>query len=138
MGLKNRSSFSAEMVGYQHTYFDLYGVLGGYIIFSGVVVLILALLSIVLAFVPQRASGELGSPYECGFLPFDRARSRFDVNFFVVGLLFLLFDLEVVFILPWGLTLTAIPLIGFGGGVLFFLLLAVAFFYELSVDALVV
>jgi len=126
------------MVGYQRIYFDLYGVLGGYIILSGIVVFILALLSIVLAFVPQRASGELGSPYECGFLPFDRARSRFDVNFFVVGLLFLLFDLEVIFILPWGLTLASISFVGFGGGVLFFLLLAIAFFYELAVDALVV
>jgi len=128
------------MVGfdYQVVYFDLYGIVGGYILGSFVITGVLAVLAVVVAFMPVRAGGELGSAYECGFLPFDRSRTRFDVNFFVVGLLFLLFDLEVVFILPWGSVLSFLPLIGFGGGVVFFILLGVAFFYELAVDALAV
>lgn len=126
-----------ELEQYQFVYASLFGVLGGYVLGCGIIAVVLAILSVLLAFSPSsRGASELGSAYECGFLPFDRSRTRFDVNFFVVGLLFLLFDLEVIFILPWGLVINHISLVGFGGGVLFFALLGLAFFYELAVDAL--
>jgi NADH-quinone oxidoreductase subunit A len=76
------------------------------------------------------------SPYECGFEPFDDARSKFDVRFYLVAILFIIFDLEVAFLFPWAVTLGKIGLFGFWSMILFLGILTVGFIYEWKKGAL--
>ena len=97
--------------------------------------LIASILSIVLfalsyLFVPQKLDQEKISAYECGFNPFDDARSTFDVRFYLVAILFLIFDLEVSFLFPWSIVLNELPLFGFWSMVLFLVILTIGFIYE--------
>jgi len=62
---------------------------------------------------PQKADQEKISAYECGFNPFDDARSTFDIRFYLVAILFLIFDLEISFLFPWSLSLRNIGSFGF-------------------------
>ena len=70
------------------------------------------------------------SAYECGFEAFDDARGRFDVRFYLVAILFIIFDLEVAFLFPWAISLSKIGLFGFLSMMFFLLLLTVGFIYE--------
>ena len=79
---------------------------------------------------PQKADQEKVSAYECGFNPFDDARATFDIRFYLVAILFLIFDLEVSFLFPWSLTLNEIPPLGFWSMVTFLVILTVGFIYE--------
>ncbi len=81
-------------------------------------------------FVPQRADQEKISAYECGFNPFDDARATFDVRFYLVAILFLIFDLEVSFLFPWSLILGKISSFGFWIMILFLIILTIGFLYE--------
>ena len=76
------------------------------------------------------------SPYECGFDAFDDARSKFDVRFYLVSILFIIFDLEVAFLFPWAVTLGKIGLFGFWSMVVFLGVLTVGFIYEWKKGAL--
>ena len=76
------------------------------------------------------------SPYECGFEPFDDARRKFDVRFYLVAILFIIFDLEVAFLFPWAVTLGKIGLFGFWSMVVFLGVLTVGFIYEWKKGAL--
>ena len=76
------------------------------------------------------------SPYECGFDPFDDARMRFDARFYLVSLLFIIFDLEVAFLFPWAVSLGDIGLFGFWSMVVFLGVLTVGFIYEWRKGAL--
>jgi NADH-quinone oxidoreductase subunit A len=76
------------------------------------------------------------SPYECGFEPFDDARRKFDVRFYLVAILFIIFDLEVAFLFPWAVTLGKIGLFGFWSMVVFLGVLTVGFVYEWKKGAL--
>jgi NADH-quinone oxidoreductase subunit A len=76
------------------------------------------------------------SPYECGFDPFDDARSKFDVRFYLVAILFIIFDLEVAFLFPWAITLGKIGLFGFWSMVVFLGVLTIGFIYEWRKGAL--
>jgi NADH-quinone oxidoreductase subunit A len=76
------------------------------------------------------------SSYECGFDPFEDARNIFDVHFYLVAILFLVLDLEVMFLFPWAVSLNAIGLKGFVGMVIFLVILTVGFFYEWRLGAL--
>jgi NADH-quinone oxidoreductase subunit A len=76
------------------------------------------------------------SPYECGFEPFDDARRKFDVRFYLVAILFIIFDLEVAFLFPWAVTLGKIGLFGFWSMVAFLGVLTVGFIYEWKKGAL--
>lgn len=78
----------------------------------------------------QRQDFEKISAYECGFSPFDETRSPFDIKFFLVSILFLIFDLEVLFLFPWCLTLGQIGLFGFSTMMIFLIVLAIGFVYE--------
>mgnify|MGYP001801513426 CR=1 FL=1 len=78
----------------------------------------------------QSEDPEKTSPYECGFDPFDDARGRFDIRFYLVALLFLLFDLEVSFLFPWAVTLGELREIGFWAMMVFLFILTVGFVYE--------
>ena len=76
------------------------------------------------------------SAYECGFEAFDDARGRFDVRFYLVAILFIIFDLEVAFLFPWAITLGKIGLFGFWSMMIFLLILTIGFIYEWKKGAL--
>ena len=84
----------------------------------------------------QRPDSEKLSPYECGFEPFSDARSKFDVRFYLVSILFIIFDLEVAFLFPWAVTLGRIGLFGFWSMIVFLGVLTVGFIYEWKKGAL--
>jgi NADH-quinone oxidoreductase subunit A len=76
------------------------------------------------------------SSYECGFDPFEDTRLQFDVRFYLVGILFIIFDLEIVFIFPWTIVLGEIKNFGFITMFIFLLILTIGFVYEWSKGAL--
>jgi NADH-quinone oxidoreductase subunit A len=76
------------------------------------------------------------STYECGFDPFDDARMRFDVRFYLVSLLFIIFDLEVAFLFPWAVAFRDIGPLGFWSMMVFLAILTVGFIYEWRKGAL--
>ena len=78
----------------------------------------------------QNPNSEKLSPFECGFAPFDDARGQFDVRFYLVAILFIIFDLEVAFLFPWAVALGDIGLFGFWSMMLFLAVLTVGFIYE--------
>ena len=84
----------------------------------------------------QRPDSEKASAYECGFEAFDDARSKFDVRFYLVAILFIIFDLEVAFLFPWAVSLGDIGLLGFWSMVVFLGILTVGFIYEWKKGAL--
>jgi NADH-quinone oxidoreductase subunit A len=90
--------------------------------------------SVVLA--RQRPDKEKLSPYECGFDPFEDARIRFDVRYYLVAILFIIFDLEVAFLFPWAVSLGDIGIFGFWSMVVFLAVLTVGFIYEWKKGAL--
>jgi NADH-quinone oxidoreductase subunit A len=78
----------------------------------------------------QRPDSEKDSAYECGFEAFDDARGRFDVRFYLVAILFIIFDLEVAFLFPWAVALGEIGVFGFWSMVIFLGILTIGFIYE--------
>ncbi len=84
----------------------------------------------------QRPDSEKVSAYECGFEAFDDARSKFDVRFYLVSILFIIFDLEVAFLFPWAVSLGEIGLFGFWSMVIFLGILTIGFIYEWRKGAL--
>ncbi|MEQ9326310.1 MAG: NADH-quinone oxidoreductase subunit A [Rhodospirillales bacterium] len=85
---------------------------------------------------PQRPDAEKLSPYECGFDAFDDARNKFDVRFYLVAILFIIFDLEVAFLFPWAISLGDIGIFGFWSMVVFLGILTIGFIYEWKKGAL--
>ncbi|XVN43225.1 MAG: NADH-quinone oxidoreductase subunit A [Candidatus Rickettsia vulgarisii] len=79
--------------------------------------------------------GKLES-YECGFEPFGDARSKFDIRFYLVAILFIIFDLEVTFLMPWAITLGKIGKLGFFSMMFFLFVLTIGFIYEWKKGAL--
>lgn len=84
----------------------------------------------------QNPDPEKISAYECGFDAFSDARTRFDVRFYLVTLLFIIFDLEIAFLFPWAVSLGKIGLFGFWSMVVFLAVLTVGFIYEWKKGAL--
>lgn len=84
----------------------------------------------------QKPDAEKSSAYECGFEPFDNAHRRFDVRYYLVAILFILFDLEVAFLFPWAVSLGAIGVFGFWSMMVFLGVLTVGFAYEWRKGAL--
>ncbi len=76
------------------------------------------------------------SPYECGFEAFEDARMKFDVRYYLVAILFILFDLEIAFMFPWAIVLQEIGWFGFWGMVVFLGILVIGFIYEWKKGAL--
>ena len=79
---------------------------------------------------------EKNSPYECGFEPFDDSRMKFDVRFYLVAILFIIFDLEIAFLFPWAVVLNHIGYEGFIAMGIFIFILLVGFIYEWKKGAL--
>ena len=84
----------------------------------------------------QKPYAEKLSTYECGFAPFEDTRHRFDVRFYLIAILFILFDLEIAFLIPWAVSLADIGHTGFITGVVFLFDLLVGFIYAWKVGAL--
>nr|WQF69586.1 NADH dehydrogenase subunit 3 [Pleonosporium sp.] len=110
------------------------------VIFSEyLIILIFAIISIILALVilflsyfiiPKKFDAEKISAYECGFNPFEDARVTFDIRFYLVAILFLIFDLEISFLFPWSITLNEISVFGFWVMILFLVILTIGFIFE--------
>jgi NADH-quinone oxidoreductase subunit A len=84
----------------------------------------------------QRPNSAKLSPYECGFEPFDDARIRFDVRYYLVAILFIIFDLEVAFLFPWAVSLGDLGAFGFWSMLIFLAVLTIGFIYEWKKGAL--
>ena len=84
----------------------------------------------------QNPDSEKLSPYECGFEPFEDARVRFDVRYYLVAILFIIFDLEVAFLFPWAVSLGDVGMYGFWSMIVFLAVLTVGFAYEWMKGAL--
>ncbi len=83
-----------------------------------------------------KADAQKVSPYECGFEAFEDARMKFDVRYYLVAILFILFDLEIAFFFPWAVVLDQIGMPGFTAMMVFLAVLVVGFIYEWKKGAL--
>jgi NADH-quinone oxidoreductase subunit A len=101
---------------------------------SGLIGLALLVAPFLVAF--QRPDPEKLSAYECGFNAFDDARMKFDVRFYLVSILFIIFDLEVAFLFPWAITFKHVGLFGFTSMMVFLAVLTIGFVYEWKKGAL--
>jgi len=107
------------------------------LIFLGIAtIMAVVLLSLGMLLGPRRPSEEKLSPYECGFEAFEDARMKFDVRYYLVAILFIIFDLEIAFLFPWAVVLDKIGFTGIVAMSVFLLLLVVGFIYEWKKGAL--
>ena len=114
-------------------YFDLLPILIFLIIAIGLALIIVSL-SYFLAI--QNPETEKLSSYECGFEPYEDARNIFDVKFYIVAILFILFDIETMFLLPWSVSLSQLNILGFWSMIDFIIELGVGFVYIWYIGAL--
>ncbi len=85
---------------------------------------------------PSKPDSEKNSPYECGFEAFEDARMKFDVRYYLVAILFILFDLEIAFLFPWAIVIKEIGMFGFVAMMVFLGVLVIGFIYEWMKGAL--
>ena len=85
---------------------------------------------------PNNPDPEKLSAYECGFEPFEDSRMEFDVRFYLVAILFIIFDLEIAFLFPWAISLGQIGILGFTSMMIFLFILTIGFIYEWKKGAL--
>ena len=85
---------------------------------------------------PRRPDAEKLSPYECGFEAFEDSRMKFDVRYYLVAILFIIFDLEIAFLFPWAVVLDEIGMFGFLAMMVFLAVLVIGFIYEWKKGAL--
>jgi NADH-quinone oxidoreductase subunit A len=101
---------------------------------SGAIGVLLLVLGFVLG--PSRPDAEKLSPYECGFEAYEDSRMKFDVRYYLVAILFIVFDLEIAFLFPWAVALDSIGVVGLAAMGVFLLVLVVGFIYEWKKGAL--
>jgi len=87
-------------------------------------------------FSPKNPDPEKLSAYECGFEAFGDSRMEFDVRFYLVAILFIIFDLEIAFLFPWAISLGNLGSLGFWSMMIFLLVLTIGFIYEWKIGAL--
>jgi len=87
-------------------------------------------------FSPKNPDPEKLSAYECGFEAFSDSRIEFDVRFYLVAILFIIFDLEIAFLFPWAISLGSLGALGFWSMMLFLFILTIGFIYEWKIGAL--
>jgi len=104
------------------------------ILIAGILGVIILLLSYVLAI--QNPESEKLSTYECGFEPYEDARLQFDIKFYLIAILFIVFDIETVFIYPWCVSISQLNLIGFWSVIDFVIELCIGLFYVWRLGAL--
>jgi len=100
------------------------------------IVLSLGFIVVNFLFSPKNPNPEKLSAYECGFEPFSDSRMEFDVRFYLVAILFIIFDLEIAFLFPWAISLGKIGFLGFVSMMIFLIILTVGFIYEWKKGAL--
>jgi len=105
-----------------------------FIIISTLISIIIILASYVLIF--QNNDSEKIKAYECGFQPFEDTRQKFDIRFYLVSILFVIFDLEIMFLFPWSVSLSNSNIFGFFIMLIFLIILTLGFFYEWKKGAL--
>ena len=108
--------------------FDEYLVIFIFLIIAFLLASILFLISYLIVF--QKSDQEKVSAYECGFNPFEDARVTFDIRFYLVAILFLIFDLEISFLFPWSVVLNDVSIFGFNTMIIFLVILTIGFIYE--------
>ncbi len=103
-----------------------------------IIALILSFGFIIINFLlsPKKPDPEKLSAYECGFEPFNDSRMEFDIRFYLVAILFIIFDLEIAFLFPWAISLGKIGFLGFISMMIFLVILTVGFIYEWKKGAL--
>jgi NADH-quinone oxidoreductase subunit A len=107
------------------------------LVFMGIAIALASVMVVVpLLIAPRRPDNEKLSAYECGFEPFSDARGQFDVRFYLVAILFIIFDLEVAFLFPWAVVLKDIGMLGFWSMMVFLGVLTIGFIYEWKKGAL--
>jgi NADH:ubiquinone oxidoreductase subunit 3 (subunit A) len=99
--------YNIFVIAYEYDYMGL----AIFFLISTILAFVLLILSFILS--PKDIYAEKLSAYECGFEPFDEARKTFDVHFYIVAILFIIFDLEVAFLFPWAISLNKIGIFGF-------------------------
>ena len=104
------------------------------IIFSLVLSTVIVLASYILAV--KKGDSEKISVYECGFDPFGDSRQKFEVRFFLVGIIFIIFDLEISFLFPWSIILSNISIFGYWTMIIFLVILTIGLIYEYLKDGL--
>ena len=119
---------------------DLNTYLGGYlplVVFIGVAAVIsLAMLMMAFMVAYKQPDSEKLSAYECGFNAFDDARMKFDVRYYLVAILFIIFDLEVTFLFPWAVVFGKVGVFGFWSMMVFLAVLTIGYLYEWKKGAL--
>lgn len=106
-------------------------------IFLGVAIFLALIITILpQIFATSKPSKSKLSAYECGFDPFSDSRGEFDVRFYLVAILFIIFDLEIAFLVPWAVSLSTIGSLGFFSMMFFLLVLTIGFIYEWKAGAL--
>ena len=103
-----------------------------------IVAAVLGLLMLMLGFLFGKGTKSKAklSPYECGFEEFEDARIPFDVRYYLVAILFIIFDLEIAFLFPWAISLGNIGILGFSSMMIFLFILTIGFIYEWKKGAL--
>lgn len=114
--------------------YEVYSQILIYILYSFGIALLFLTLSYLLAI--QSPYFEKLTAYECGFEPFEDARNQFNVSFYIVAILFLIFDVELLYLFPWCLVVSYCGTTGFWTMIIFLLILAVGFLYEVMQGAL--
>ena len=111
--------------------------------YLSIIIFLIIALGLSLAFIalnfilsPKNPDPEKLSAYECGFEAFDDSRIEFDVRFYLVAILFIIFDLEIAFLFPWAISLGSIGLLGFISMMIFLFILTIGFVYEWKKGAL--
>ena len=118
---------------YSFLYFEFFPVLV-FLIIAIILAIIIVSLSYLLAI--QNPESEKLSTYECGFEPYEDARNIFDIKFYLIAILFILFDIETMFLLPWSISLSQLNLLGFWSMIDFIIELGVGFIYLWYLGAL--
>lgn len=107
------------------------------LIFLGVAAgLSMVLMGLGFLFGPRKPNAEKLSPYECGFEAFEDSRIKFDVRYYLIAILFIVFDLEIAFLFPWAVTLKSLGVMGIAAMGVFLLILVIGFVYEWKKGAL--
>lgn len=131
---KGSNPFTPKMRHFLNVEYLTYSTLLVSIVLALVISAVVLALSFILAI--QTPDPEKTSAYECGFEPFEDARNKFDVRFYIVAILFIIFDIEVVFLFPWGVALGVVGSTGYLVALSFLFLLTVGFIYEVIKGAL--
>lgn len=119
-----------HLIVIQYSYFFIL------LFFIFIIGLSIIILSVSFLIIKEEKEFEKNSPYECGFSPFDEARNKFDIRFYLIGILFIIFDLEIAFLFPWSLNLSKMSCLSFYSMIAFLIVLTIGFIYEWQSEAL--